>query len=259
MHGKLIGNLYALLCWQKNYSWKKWLLHILLLLNSEMVGRHPQFPLLESFCHSKHPARLIAEEGAVTVDNWFYLFYWFLYYVVAHGANIFVLLLCSIAFAATQDMPAQPPNLGWLVGAVHTSCRVPAACSALYPRSAADGLHRVDDTCGPMVSRDPHIPPFVWQDHGDTVGRRHDRWSSHRRNSYLWAGVPGGGTPSERLSAFAPFPWRPRGSEGQENDEHSLRVAHSSLEHRPGGCWGRRHLEVCSVLCLAYGWWVTVC
>jgi hypothetical protein len=28
MHGKLICNLYALLCWQKFYSCKKWVLHI---------------------------------------------------------------------------------------------------------------------------------------------------------------------------------------------------------------------------------------
>jgi hypothetical protein len=74
--------------------------NILLLFNSEMAGMHPQSPLLESFWDNKHRARLIMEEGRVSVDDCFYVFYLFHYYVVAHGANIFVLLLCSTAFAA---------------------------------------------------------------------------------------------------------------------------------------------------------------
>jgi hypothetical protein len=49
--------------------------NILLLLNSEMAGRHPQFPLLESFWDSKHQGRLIASEGRVSVDDCIYLFY----------------------------------------------------------------------------------------------------------------------------------------------------------------------------------------
>jgi hypothetical protein len=49
--------------------------NILLLLNSEMAGRHPQFPLLESFWDNKHRARLITKEGAASVDDWFYVFY----------------------------------------------------------------------------------------------------------------------------------------------------------------------------------------
>jgi hypothetical protein len=49
--------------------------NILLLLNNEMEGRHPQFPLLESFWDNKHRACLITEEGAVSVDDWFYVFY----------------------------------------------------------------------------------------------------------------------------------------------------------------------------------------
>jgi hypothetical protein len=49
--------------------------NILLLLNSEMAGRHPQSFLLESFWDNKHLARLTAEEGALSVDNWFYVFY----------------------------------------------------------------------------------------------------------------------------------------------------------------------------------------
>jgi hypothetical protein len=38
---------------------------ILLLFNSEMAGRHTQFPLLESFWDNKHQARLITEERQV--------------------------------------------------------------------------------------------------------------------------------------------------------------------------------------------------
>jgi hypothetical protein len=49
--------------------------NILLLLNNVMAGRHPQFPLLDSFWNNKHRTRLIAEEGMVNVDDWFYVFY----------------------------------------------------------------------------------------------------------------------------------------------------------------------------------------
>jgi hypothetical protein len=49
--------------------------NILLLLNSEMAGRHPQFPLLESFWDNKHRACRITEEGRVSVDDCFYVFY----------------------------------------------------------------------------------------------------------------------------------------------------------------------------------------
>jgi hypothetical protein len=49
--------------------------NILILLNSEMAGRHPQFPLLESFWDNMHRVRLIAEDREVSVDNSFYIFY----------------------------------------------------------------------------------------------------------------------------------------------------------------------------------------
>jgi hypothetical protein len=41
--------------------------NILVLLNREMAGRHPQFPLLESYWDNNHRACLIAEQGAVSV------------------------------------------------------------------------------------------------------------------------------------------------------------------------------------------------
>jgi hypothetical protein len=85
--------------------------NILLLVNSEMAGRHPQFPLLKSFWDSKHRACLIAE-GRVSVDSFLYVFYYFCEYVLAVGANIFALLLCSTPIAPTQDPHAQPPNMG---------------------------------------------------------------------------------------------------------------------------------------------------
>jgi hypothetical protein len=40
-----------------------------------MADRHPQSPLLDSFWDNKHRARLIVEEGAVSVDDWFYVFH----------------------------------------------------------------------------------------------------------------------------------------------------------------------------------------
>jgi hypothetical protein len=159
--------------------------NILLLLNGEMAGRHPQFPLLESFWDNKHRARLITEEERVSVDDCFYVFYLFRHYVVAHGANIFVLLLCSTTFAAAQDPHAQTPNMGRVVRVVHTVCEVPIACSATHRRSNGDGLHRVDDTCGPVASGDTYVPPSMWGDHGDVARRRHDPWSSHRQHAGL--------------------------------------------------------------------------
>jgi hypothetical protein len=45
------------------------------MLNSEMVDMHPQFPLLESFRDNKRRARLITEEGRVSVDDCLYVFY----------------------------------------------------------------------------------------------------------------------------------------------------------------------------------------
>jgi hypothetical protein len=54
------------------------------------------------------------------------------------------------------------------------SCEVPTACSARHPRSVVDGRRRVDGARGPVASVDPHIPPSVWQDHGDAAGHRHD-------------------------------------------------------------------------------------
>jgi hypothetical protein len=86
--------------------------NILLLLNSEMTDRHPQFPLPESFWDYKHRARLIAEEGRVSVDYCLYVFYWFREYVLAVGTNIFVLLLCFTAIVPAQDPHAWPPDVG---------------------------------------------------------------------------------------------------------------------------------------------------
>jgi hypothetical protein len=63
--------------------------NILLLFNSEMAIRHPQFPLLKSFWDNKHRTRLIMEAGRVSVDDCFYVFYLFCHYAVVHGANIF--------------------------------------------------------------------------------------------------------------------------------------------------------------------------
>jgi hypothetical protein len=210
--------------------------NILLLFNSEMADRHPQLSLLESFWDNKHRSRLIVEEGWVSVDDCFYVFYLFCHYVVAHGANIFLLLLCSRTFAAAQDPLAQPPDMGRAVHTVHTACGVPIACSATHRRSANDGLHHIDGTCVSMVSEDPHVPPSVWGDHGDAVGHRHDPWSSHRRHAGLWDDVSRR-VEGLRWGGYRPTtPRRSRRPEGQEDDGRSLRVAHCSLQHLPGGC-----------------------
>jgi hypothetical protein len=49
--------------------------NILLLLNREMVGKHPQYPVLVSFCDNKHRARVITDERLVSVNNYVYVFY----------------------------------------------------------------------------------------------------------------------------------------------------------------------------------------
>jgi hypothetical protein len=79
--------------------------------------------------------------------------------------------------------------MGRAVRAVHTACRVPAACLSRVRPSTDDGLRRVDGTCRPVTSGDPHIPPFVWGDHSDAAEHRHDRQSSHRWCIGFWDGV----------------------------------------------------------------------
>jgi hypothetical protein len=98
-------------------------------------------------------------------------------------ANIFISLLYYTMTLTAQDPYTQPPVVGRAVRAIHTMCQVPAACSYRVWPSADDGLRRVDDTYRPVASGDPHIPPSVWGDHGDTAGRRHDPRSSHRRRT----------------------------------------------------------------------------
>jgi hypothetical protein len=49
--------------------------NILLLLNRETMGRHRQYPLLESFWDNKHQTRVIVEGRQVSVDDYFYVFY----------------------------------------------------------------------------------------------------------------------------------------------------------------------------------------
>jgi hypothetical protein len=142
-----------------------------------MAGRHPQFPLLGSFWDNKHRACHITKEGRVSVDDCFYVFYLFHHYLVTHGANIFVLLLCSTTFVAAQDPHAQPPDVGRVVRVIHTTCGVPVACSTTHRWSADDGLCCVDDTYGPVVSGGHHVPPSMWENHSDAAGRRHDPWS----------------------------------------------------------------------------------
>jgi hypothetical protein len=88
----------------------------------------------------------------------------------------------------TQDPHAQPPDVGRAVRAIRMPCEVPVACSPHHQWSADDGLHPIDGTCRPVASGDPHVSPSVWQDHGDTAGRRHEPWSSHRQQSSLWDG-----------------------------------------------------------------------
>jgi hypothetical protein len=91
----------------------------------------------------------------------FMYFTGFFHYLVVYGANIFVLLLYFIAFAAAQNPYAQSPDVGRAVRAIHTACGVSAACSARHQRSIDDGLRRVDGTCGPVASEDSHVLPFM--------------------------------------------------------------------------------------------------
>jgi hypothetical protein len=142
--------------------------------------------------------------------------------------------------------------MGPVIRDIHMTCRVPTACSPHHRRSADDGLRCVDSTYGPVASGDPHVPPSVWGDHSDVVGRCHDPWSSNRRHAGFWDGVSRRVEGLHRDCYQHATPQRSRRSEGQENDGRSLQVAHSSLQHVAGGCQGRRHSEVCSVLSLAY-------
>jgi hypothetical protein len=93
---------------------------------------------------------------------------------------MFISLLCYTTTLAAQDPYAQPPVMGRAIHAIHTACRVPAACSYCVRSFADDGLCRVDDTCRPVASGDPHVPPSTWGDHGDAAGRCHGPRSSHR-------------------------------------------------------------------------------
>jgi hypothetical protein len=97
------------------------------------------------------------------------------------SANIFISLLCYTTTLAAQDLYAQPSVVGRAVRTVHTACRVPTVCSYRVRPSVDDGLRHVDGTCRPVASVDPHVPPFVWGDHGDAARRCHDPRSSHRR------------------------------------------------------------------------------
>jgi hypothetical protein len=83
--------------------------NILLLFNSEMADRHPQFPFLESFWDNKHRTRLIVEEGQVSVDDFFYVFYLFRHYVVAHG--LIFLYYCARFLPLAQLLIGGPPMM----------------------------------------------------------------------------------------------------------------------------------------------------
>jgi hypothetical protein len=82
---------------------------------------------------------------------------------------IFLLLLWSTTFEAAHDPHAQPPDVGQAVQVVHTSCRVPATCSAHHPRFAVDGRRHVDGAREPVAFGYPLVPPSIWQDHGDAT------------------------------------------------------------------------------------------
>jgi hypothetical protein len=190
-----------------------------------------QFPLLESFWDNKHRTRLIAEQAMVSVVDWFYVFYWFHYYVVVHGANIYVLLLCSTTFAPAQDLHAQPLDVWRAVRAVHMSCGVPAAFSACQPRSADDGQPLIGITHGPLVSRDPHVLPSVWRDHDDTTGRCHDSWSSHWWHSCLWAGVSCRVEGLCRIGYWPSTLWHPTPKQGWSVQSRiHMRCQHRSID-----------------------------
>jgi hypothetical protein len=59
--------------------------------------------------------------------------------------------------------------VGRAVRAIHTTCRITAACLSRVRPPADDGLRRVDDTYRPVASEDPHVPPSLWGDHGDAA------------------------------------------------------------------------------------------
>jgi hypothetical protein len=128
------------------------------------------------------------------LNNWYInmlnIFYWFGYYVVAHGTNIFYYYFVPQRLQHLRIHTHSPPDVGRAVWAVHTLCGVPTACSARHhPRPADDALHHIDITCEPVASGDTHVPPFVWWDYNDATGRHHDPWSSHWWHSCLWDGV----------------------------------------------------------------------
>jgi hypothetical protein len=89
------------------------------------------------------------------------VFIYFTEFLNMLNTKFVVPLLCSIATVATQDPHAQPPDVGRAVCAVHTACGIPAPCSPRVPRSADDGLRRVDGTCGLVAHGDPHVPAPV--------------------------------------------------------------------------------------------------
>jgi hypothetical protein len=104
-------------------------------------------------------------------------------------ANIFISLLCYTVTLAAQDPYTHHLIVGRAVHAVHTACWVLAACSSRVRPSANDGLRRVDGTCRPVASEDPHVPPYMWGDHCDAAGHRHDPRSSHPWRTGFYDGV----------------------------------------------------------------------
>jgi hypothetical protein len=148
-------------------------------------------------------------------------------------ANIFLLLFYSTAFEATQDLHVQPMH--WderyepficLVGFLQLARLVNRGLSLMD----AAALMALMDRWRPEAHTF-HVPPSIRQD-------RNDPWSSHRRHSCLWDGVFYRVEGLRRTSDWpsTPLPQRPRGSEGQEDDERVFQVAHSSLQYLPGGC-----------------------
>jgi hypothetical protein len=100
---------------------------------------------------------------------------------VANEANIFF-YCCVAGVAPAHDLHAQPPPLlTWDERDAEfiRRGRVPATCTARHWRSAVDGLRRDDNTCGPVASGDPHVPPSMWLDHDDASGHHHDPWSPY--------------------------------------------------------------------------------
>jgi hypothetical protein len=100
--------------------------NILSMLNSEMVDMHPQFPLLESFRDNKRRARLITEEGRVSVDDCLYVFYWFREYVLAGWDYYF----CTIVvFHSDCPCSRSAPTTPWRgMSGTHRSYDVQGSC-----------------------------------------------------------------------------------------------------------------------------------